>query len=207
MNKRLFILIICISNLASSIQAQTGTNQIGIKAGDKRSNVYGKSGEEFITGIIYGYAFGRFVSLPIDGFIGVQPESIYSQKDFKANSRLIGRVYSFTRTNRFMAVPIHLQLKMGTMFSFLIGPQFSFLNQTIDGYNEASISITQLKEITNVNIKKIIPGATLGFDDYVNQLLISATVDSHLQKNKENVTSYKPRYSKDEEQLIMGAML
>lgn len=206
MKKLGIILLICISNFASYIQAQTGGFHIGIKAGLNRSNVYDKSGEEFVADAKYGYAFGGFVSIPIGEFIGVQPEVLYSQKGFKANGRLLGSTYSFTRTSSFIDVPLHLQLKFGTMFSFLVGPQFSFLTQTKDEYNDGSISIDQQKEITNDNIKKNILGASLGFDIYVTQLVISGRVAWDLQKNNGDGTSDKPRYRNVVAQLTLGLM-
>ena len=204
MKKLLIIICFFAINTGVYLNAQTGTIHIGAKAGLNRSNVYDKSGDEFVADAKYGFAFGGFVSIPLGDILGVQPEVLYSEKGFKATGRLLGSSYSFTRTSTFIDVPLYLQLKAGPMLSILIGPQFSFLTSTKDVYQDGSITIDQQQDISNDNIKKNILGVSGGIDVYISQFVISGRVAWDLQKNNGDGTSDKPRYRNVIGQLTVG---
>jgi len=92
--KKNFFTIVVLALMANTITAQDSdlNNQIhiGAKVGLNYSNKYDSQGEKYSADGKVGFAAGAFVSIPLNGFIGIQPELLFSQKGFKATSTVLG---------------------------------------------------------------------------------------------------------------------
>src|SRR4051812_42286204 len=80
----------------------------GLKFGMNRSNVFDSHGQDFVASPKNGLAGGAFVSLPIGGLLGVQPELLLSQKGFSGTGTLLGQDYAMKRTSAYLDVPVQL---------------------------------------------------------------------------------------------------
>ena len=128
--------------------------QMGLKIGANRSNVYASSGDGFQPEGKFGFATGLFASIPVNKYVGVQPEILYSEKGFKATGQILGSSYDFKRTTSYMDVPIFLTLKPSEFITILAGPQYSFLVKQRDEFANAATTIAQEQEFENDNIRK-----------------------------------------------------
>jgi hypothetical protein len=193
---------------ASSINAQELEQrerlQFGIKAGLNLSNVWDSDNDDFRADSKAEFAGGVFVGIPINRYIGLQPEILLSQKGFKGSGTLLGTSYSFVRTTTYLDIPLQLQLKPAEFLTFVLGPQFSYLINQKDVYTFGSNSIEQEQEFENDNIRKNILGFVGGFDLSHRNILFSARAGWDFQNNKGDGTSTTPRYKNQWLQFTLG---
>lgn len=64
--------------------------EIGAKIGLNFSNVWDSEGQDFVADTKAGFALGAYVGIPLNKFIGLQPEVMLSQKGFKGGGSLLG---------------------------------------------------------------------------------------------------------------------
>ncbi len=191
----------------SQLQDNREDFRIGFKAGLNHSNVYDEAGEDFVANSKLGFVFGGFMSIPFDKLIGFQPEILVSQKGFDATGMYFGGRYNFTRTTTYLDIPLQLQIKPAGVFSFVIGPQFSYLMKTRDEFKEGSdntITAVQEEEIRNYNYRKNILGVVFGGDIHINSLVLSARAGWDITANHGDGTSSNPRYKNHWLQLTAG---
>lgn len=200
--KLLFLLALLLSS-GIALQAQT-TSSFGAKAGLNVSNVWDEEGQDFVADSKAGFAGGIFVSLPIGGFLGVQPELLVSQKGFKASGSLLGNAYTFNRTSTFIDVPLQLQVRPISAITLLAGPQFSFLVKEKDVFESGFFSSEQEEAFENVNIRRNILGFVAGVDFNVTPMVLSAKVGWDFMNNHGDGTSEAPRYKNSWFQLTAG---
>ncbi|MBC7411220.1 MAG: PorT family protein [Bacteroidia bacterium] len=210
--KKLILIALSIVSVNSISNAQDDDNRrekiiIGAKVGGNLSNVYDDSGEDFIADSKLGLALGAFLAIPINKFIGVQPEVLYSQKGFKASGRLLGSTYSFTRTTSFIDVPLLLAIKPSENLTLLIGPQYSFLLQQKDVFSNGTNSVQQITEFQNDDIRKNMLCATGGIDISFKYMVLGLRAGIDLQSNNVNGTSNTPRYKNTWLQATVGFRL
>jgi len=178
--------------------------RIGFKAGLNSSNVYDEAGDQFVANSKIGYVFGGFMAIPIDKTLGFQPEVLVSQKGFDGSGMYFGGNYNFTRTSTYLDIPLQLQIKANKVFSFLIGPQYSYLMRTRDEFNNGTISLVQEQEISNDNYRKNILGFVFGADLTLDVLVLSARAGWDITKNHGDGTSSNPRYKNQWLQFTAG---
>ena len=166
----------------------------GLKAGANRSNVYDEEGKDFVAGAKTGFAGGAFLSIPIGGFLGVQPEVLISQKGFKSSGTIDSSSYNLQRTSTFLDIPLQIQLKPFRFLSILGGIQYSYLLNQQDQISFGPNSIEQNKEFKNDNIRRNIFGAVGGFDINISHLVLSGRAGWDLSANRGDGSSYTPRY-------------
>ncbi len=181
--------------------------EFGIKAGLNLSNVWDSEDNSFRADSKAGFAGGVFVGIPINKFIGLQPEMLISQKGFKGSGTLLGTSYSFVRTTTYLDVPLQLQLKPAQFLTFVAGPQFSYLLNQKDKYTFGSNSTEQEQEFKNDNIRKNILGFVGGFDVTHRNFLFSARAGWDFQNNKGDGTSTTPRYKNQWLQFTIGVKI
>ncbi len=213
MKKAKYLIIFAMIGLVSNSFAQSNatasnTNaQFGLKAGLNYSNVYDSKGEQFNSDPKFGLAAGAFLSLPINQFIGIQPEFLLSQKGFQATGVILGGTYDFTRTTTFIDVPILFQLKPSYMITLLAGPQFSYLVKQKDVFKNGSTTIAQEEEFENDNIRRNILGFVGGADLNFDHTVLGIRVAWDLTANNGDGTSTTPRYKNVLYQLTLGYKL
>ena len=208
----LFATIILIAASASAQQTVTPTADddnrdqfgFGIKAGANFSNVYDEQGEDFVAKGRTGFFGGVFVSVPLGTVIGVQPEVNYSQKGFKSRGTFLGGAFNFERTTSYLDIPLLLQVKPSKYFTILAGPQFSYLLETKDDFNNGTITLIQEQEITDDNYRKNIFGAVVGVEAHWKGLLITARGGFDLMRTDSDGDSTTPRYRNQVFQVGLG---
>lgn len=166
----------------------------GIKAGVDISNVYDEEGEDFVADNKTGFYGGAFVSVPLGNLFGIQPEVLYSQKGFKATGTFLGGAFDFERTTSYLDIPLQLQIKPTKFLTFLVGPQFSYLLETKDDFNNGTITVEQENEITEDNYKKNILGFVVGAEFNYKGAFVSARGGWDINKTDSDGNTTTPRY-------------
>ncbi|AWI26642.1 porin family protein [Flavobacterium pallidum] len=180
--------------------------RFGVKAGINLSNVYDEQNNDFVADNKVGFAAGAFVAIPIGKVIGFQPEVMYSEKGFKVSGSFLGNDYEYKRTNTYIDIPLQLQFKASPVFSILAGPQFSYLIQTKNNFNDGDFTNEQEEDINGQNYKKNIFGFTVGADFTISNLVISARGAWDISKTDSDGDSSDVNYKNQVLQLTVGYM-
>jgi hypothetical protein len=192
------------SNINAQDTDQREKFALGVKAGLNLSNVWDSKDNEFRADSKAGFAGGLFIGIPINRYIGLQPEILISQKGFKGSGTLLGTSYSFVRTTTYIDIPLQLQVKPAEFLTIVVGPQFSYLLSQKDKYTFGSNSTEQEQEFENDNIRKNILGFVGGIDIMHRNFLFSARAGWDFQNNKGDGTSTTPRYKNQWLQFTIG---
>lgn len=168
--------------------------QVGLKAGLNYSNVYDESGDEFKADAKFGLAGGAIMAIPFGKYIGIQPEVLISQKGFRADGRILGNPYTFTRTTTYIDVPLQFAFKPSEFITLLAGPQFSYLINKRDVFSNSANSYAQEQEFKNDNIRKNIFGFVVGMDINLRHFILGGRAGWDIQNNNGDGTSNTPRY-------------
>jgi hypothetical protein len=179
-----------------------GQMRFGFKAGVNFSNVYDEEGQDFVADGKVGVAAGVFLSVPIGKLFGFQPELIYSQKGFKATGSSLGFGYDYTRTTTYLDVPLLIQIKPSSMFTLVAGPQFSYLLETKNKFNNTTTTVQE--DINRDNYKKNIFGFVVGADVNIDQLVLSGRLGWDISKSDADGNSETPRYKNQVMQVTLG---
>jgi len=155
--------------------------RFGITGGLNIANTIDANNYYNSTGAIAGFNAGVFLDIPIAYPFSIEPEALYSQKGFTAQT-MYG---NFTQRNNYIDVPLLAKFHMGPNFNFLIGPQFSFPMTTTQTYDNG-FTLTEEDHYNTTNDKTILGGVVgVTFDLGPNvELRTRYTVD--LQPNQEN---------------------
>jgi hypothetical protein len=196
------VLFISIATLQG--QDRRENLEFGIKAGANISNVWDSRSDDFRADARLGFAGGVFLGIPIGKFIGLQPEFLISQKGFQGSGSLLGTPYSFSRTTSYMDVPLQLQLKPSEFFTFVLGPQFSYLFNQKDVYTFGANSTEQEREFQNENVRKNILGFVAGFDLIYRNAVLSSRLGWDFQTNHGDGNTSTPRYKNQWLQFTLG---
>lgn len=168
--------------------------QFGLKAGSNFSNVYDSRSDDFDAEGKLGFAGGVQLSIPINKFIGLQPEVLFSQKGFKGSGVFLGTDYSFKRTTSYIDIPLQIALKPSEFITILAGPQYSYLLKQKDEFNSSFFSDSQEEEFDNDNIRKNIFGFVGGLDINIMHVVLGARVGWDIMDNHGDGSSSSPRY-------------
>ena len=178
--------------------------EFGVKGGLNYSNVYDSKGADFNADPKLGFAAGMFLAIPINKYIGIQPEILLSQKGFKASGTLLGSPYDLRRTTTFIDIPLQFALKPSEFFTLLVGPQFSYLVHQRDVFTSSLTSFAQEKEFQNDNVRKNILGIVSGIDINLRHVKLGARVAWDISNNNGDGTSSTPRYKNTVAQATIG---
>lgn len=207
--KKLIVLLLSIVFTGNFMTAQDerAQFQLGIKLGTNYANVYDEQGEEFRADGKFGFAGGVFLAIPLGSFAGIQPEVLFSQKGFKATGKLLGSEYGLTRTSNYIDVPIYLTIKPFNGLSLVVGPQFSFLLEQKDVFENSSTSFEQTEIFKNDNLRKNIFGISTGLDLSLGHIVLGGRGGWDLTTNHGDGTSSTPRYKNAWLQATIGFRL
>jgi hypothetical protein len=211
--KNIFLIIIAIVCIGYSSIAQTSSNdsrekvQFGLKVGFNYANVYDSEGEEFKTDGRVGFAGGLFMSVPINKYIGLQPEVLFSQKGFQGSGKILGAKYEFSRTTNYIDIPLLVALKPIRFATILIGPHYSYLLSQKDVFQNGITTVVQEQEFQKDNIRNNLFGLTIGADINIKHFVLSARAAYDLISNKGDGTSTAPRYKNAWYQFTVGYKL
>ena len=176
----------------------------GLKIGANYSNVYGRSGDQFNTNALLGFAAGGFVSIPIVPHINFQPEILFSQKGFHGTGSILNGTYNLTRTTSYIDVPLLFAFVPGRFLTLLIGPQYSLLIHQRDVFANASTSIDRQQLFLDDDARRNTVCLTGGADLNFNHIVIGARGGIDVLSNKNNGTSATPRYKNMWMQFTLG---
>lgn len=195
---KIFFTIIATTSICLSLNAQDNDARdrvnFGVKIGLNLSNVYDSEGEDFVAEGKAGMAFGAFATLPLGKIFAIQPEILLSQKGFQSTGNILGNSYALTRTSTFIDVPILFAFRPVGFCSFLLGPQYSYLARQKDVFGSGSNTVVRDREFSNDNIRDNLLGITGGADINLKNIVFSARLGWDIQNNKNDGSSYTPRY-------------
>jgi len=208
--KKTVILSIVMLSILTTVFAQSSDSDsrnmltFGVKAGVNYSNVWDTKGEDFKADPKAGFAGGLFLGIPIGTSFGFQPEILISQKGFQASGSFLGLPYSFKRTTTYIDVPLQIQFKPIEYFTFVAGPQYSYLMHAKNTYTIGNSTTEQQQEFDNENLRKNILGFVLGADINISHVVLSGRVGWDLQNNNGDGTTTTPRYKNRWLQVAIG---
>lgn len=184
--------------------------EFGVKAGLNISNVYDEEAENFVAESKPGFAGGVFFSIPLNKYIGIQPEVLFSQKGFQSTRRydvpFFGSydVKTSTTTNH-IDIPLQLQIKPANFLTIVVGPQYSFVLSKVDKKEDSEgNSNSDTTDYNNDNIRRNILGVVGGVDINISHLVVSGRAGWDLQDNKGDGTNSNPRYKNAWYQVTVG---
>lgn len=207
--KKILMIALVFNLLALSSRAQSASDQrndlrFGLKAGVNISNVYDSKTNDFNTDSKLGFAGGGFLTIPINTYLGVQPELLFSQKGFHAAGTFLGRPYELTRTTNYIDVPIFISLKPSPKFTVMAGPQYSYLVKQTDVFSNGLGSVVDQQEFENVDLRKNMLCFIGGFDVDIEPAVVSGRVGWDVQDNNGDGTATIPRYKNVWYQVTLG---
>lgn len=177
---------------------------IGFKVGGNYSDVYDTYGENFIAKGKAGVVGGAFLSVPITTYVGLQVEGLFSQRGFSSTGTLFGDPYNLTRTSNYIDVPLFLTIKPARYFTFLVGPQYSYLVSEKNAFKNGTTTIAQEvafdKDHSQQSTVCLVGGVDLNFWHVV----VGARAGIDLQRNSTSNASATPRYKNSWVQLTVG---
>jgi hypothetical protein len=192
-------IIFCITAITAQ-ESQTTSRDAkrkvvpGIKFGINRSNVYNTSGDAFSADRKQGFAAGIFVALPVGGLLGIQPEMIFQQKGFEGTGHLVGDKYIISRTTTHLDIPVQLQVKLFKWFTFLAGPQYSFLLKQNDRFTYEGNSAARSTDFEDDQIREGTFGTLVGVDLNIGHLVLSYRSGWDVSDNRPDGFSATPSY-------------
>jgi hypothetical protein len=202
-NMKLPFVLILTALLSVSLQAQNRIS-FGAKAGLNMSNIYDSEGDTYSADVKPGFAAGGFLFIPVGGFLGIQPEMMFSQKGYTTAGSVLGLDYSTSRTSNYLDIPILLAIKPLGLATLLIGPQYSYLMKQTTNVVTPVSNTTVVDEFTNDNIRRNTLGLVIGADVNLSALVLSGRVAWDLYDNNGDGTSTTPRYKNVVGQITLG---
>ena len=161
----------------------------GVKAGINASNVYNEKSADFQGDAKAGFAGGVFFQLPINSFIGIQPELLVSMKGYQATETNGATRTTYKRSLSYIDVPVMLQIKPVRFFTLLVGPEISILANTTDSHISTTGNSTTTSSTTSQpgDLRKVNAGVLAGFDLNIGRhFVIAPRVGWDLLSNNPN---------------------
>ena len=195
----ILIIGLATQNLLSQEQPESTSREAkkkivpGIRAGLVTSNVYDRHGENFVTDSKTGFSGGAYLALPLGSLLGVQPELIVLQKGFEGTGRIEGEQFYIDHTTTHVDIPLQVMIKPFKWFTFLIGPQYSFMIKDNTKYTYANTRQTSFEAKTDRNQHV---GTLTGIDLNINHVVVSFRSGWDLSKNSNSSTvpTYRNRW-------------
>ena len=127
MKKRFFSLII-LATVFSSVGFAQGGFHVGVKGG---ANIFKVDGKAFEEEYKFGYNLGVFAEIGISEKVGIQPEILWNQTNFRSGTQF-DDVYQVSFNDvkgklNYLSIPLLLNLKPAKILTLQVGPQFGVL--------------------------------------------------------------------------------
>lgn len=121
-----------------------------------------------------------------------------------ANGKVVGATYELTRTSNFIDVPLLLAIKPIQSLSILVGPQFSYLINNRNKFDNNLTSFEVVNEFENDDLRNNILGLLVGLDINLKHVVLGTRAGWDLYENYDNGTSNTPRYKNSWVQATIG---
>lgn len=177
---------------------------IGVKGGLNFSSLVQDNYPDYEVDHKLGYVAGAYLAIPLNKYIGLQPEVLISQKGFESRGSVLGTPYTFRRTTTFLDIPLMIQLKPTEELSIVGGVMYSYLLSKRDEAGGNNIVVVDQVEYDNSDITKNILGAVVGLDLNLNHFLIFGRYNIDLRRNNGDGTSTVPQYKNQVFQVGVG---
>ncbi len=177
---------------------------IGIKGGLNFASLIQDSYPDYEVDHKLGYVAGAYIAIPVNKFIGLQPEVLISQKGFESRGNFLGSPYTFRRTTTYLDIPLMIQLKPTEELAIVGGVMYSYLLSKRDEAGGNNVVVTDQVEYDNDDINKNILGAVVGLDLTLNHFLIFGRYNIDLRRNNGDGTSTVPEYRNQVFQVGVG---
>lgn len=168
--------------------------QFGVKAGMSISDVFAAQGDQFHAETKYALTAGALLHVPVNKYVGFQPEISVSQKGFKGSGVLLASPYNFTRTSFIMDIPLQLVLKPTEFISILTGLQFSYLIKQRNEFVTSFSSYSQEQIFRNENLRRGNVGFTCGADINLKHMVLGARASWDFFRNNGQTNASSPSY-------------
>lgn len=101
---------------------------LGVKAG---ANIFKIDGQSYDNEFKFGYNVGAFSEINFSKHIGIQPEVLFSQTNFRTGTEFSsiypGGTDDLKGKLNYLSIPILLSIRPIPLLSILVGPQFGIL--------------------------------------------------------------------------------
>jgi hypothetical protein len=172
--------------------------RVGITGGLNIANTVDSYNNDYRTGSIAAWNAGLFIDVPLIYPLSFEPELLYSQKGFTAQTTA-GNLTS--RTN-FIDVPLLAKFHLAPGFNFLIGPQLSFPTSTTNTYNDG-FQVTEKDHFNYDNNTTFVDGVVGVSFDLNPSVELRARYTIDLNENDGN-GAYTPDYRNQVFQIGLG---
>ena len=126
MKKKFFSLLILTSVFCSVGLAQGF--HVGVKGG---ANIFKIDGKAMDDQYLFGYNLGLFAEINLSPKVGIQPEVMWNQTNFRTSSEFndiyTGGISDYKGKLNYLSIPLLLNLKPSKIITFQVGPQFGIL--------------------------------------------------------------------------------
>lgn len=164
---------------------------LGVKAG---ANLFKVNGQSFDQGFQFGYNAGAFAQINFPGMIGIQPEIMFNQTNYRTGNQF-SDIYP-TGVNdvkgklNYLTIPVLLAIRPIKFISILVGPQFGILlnqdehltNNAQDAFKKGDFSVVGGAQL---NLANFMLGAryVIGLNN-INDLQNGSATNSETWKNQ-----------------------
>lgn len=176
--------------------------RVGFEAGVSIANTISSNNDNYSTKTLTGFNAGITFEVPIIYPLSFNPEVLYSQKGYSANTQN----GNYTKRLEFIDIPLLAKLKVASVFNIFVGPQLSYLLSTTNTYSDNFISTSE--QYYNKNGNKTFIDGVLGVSFDLNRSVdLHARYTIDIQKTDSNGNAYVPAYRNQVWQIGLGFKL
>ncbi|HEY4109499.1 porin family protein [Puia sp.] len=160
MKRNAFVLSVAL--VLAMLHSQAQGFHLGIKAG---ANLFKVDGQAYSSEFKFGYNVGAFSEINFTPNIGLQPELLFNQTNFRTGTQF-SQVYSGGLDNykgklNYLSIPVLLSIRPIPLLSILVGPQFGILlnqdehlvNNAKDAFKKGDFSMVGGAQLNLASIK------------------------------------------------------
>lgn len=124
--KHFFLPLLLMAFTVMNTQAQGF--HLGVKAG---ANIFKIDGQSYDNEFKFGYNVGAFAEINFNKHIGIQPEVMFSQTNYRTGDHFSdiygGSANDYEGKLNYLSIPLLLNIRPIPLLSILVGPQYSIL--------------------------------------------------------------------------------
>jgi hypothetical protein len=124
--KHFFLPLMLLTITVMGTQAQGF--HLGVKAG---ANIFKVDGQSYDNEFKFGYNVGAFAEINFNKHIGIQPEVLFNQTNYRTGDRFSdvysGGIDNYKGKLNYLSIPLLLNIRPIPLLSILVGPQYGIL--------------------------------------------------------------------------------